>query len=399
MIISDFGRDFLLLALRIGKHNKDYVDYYVGPKELSDKVDREGLVSPKKLLDDCKSLQNKLNIQGYDRKREKYLDKLITSIRTSVEILNGIEIPFMTKFSRLYDIKLKPVNYVDLENLKADVTEAFGGSESLEKSLAEIRERQKIPENEIQKLLNKSFNITKNRTKELFPDLLPQNEQIEIELVKDMERKWTLYNQYLGNYCSRIDININYGIYSTALLSSAAHEGYPGHHTEFAVKEERLMKKLNQYEHSILILNSPKLLISEGIADMAINMLYSYHDQSEIILQKFNHNLTKQESIDVLTKQNKVKGKIHLFWYNIAYLTLIEGWDEKRLRQYALGFKFYNERTINAHIKSLSDHVFSTTFFAYKIGRDLLINKYGEFPSINDFKTLLETPILPSDLA
>ncbi|MHA2184573.1 MAG: hypothetical protein ACXAAI_06180, partial [Promethearchaeota archaeon] len=322
MIISDFGRDFLLLALRIGKHNKDYVDYYVGPKELSDKVDREGLVSPKKLLDDCKSLQNKLNIQGYDRKREKYLDKLITSIRTSVEILNGIEIPFMTKFSRLYDIKLKPVNYVDLENLKADVTEAFGGSESLEKSLAEIRERQKIPENEILKLLNKSFNITKNRTKELFPDLLPQNEQIEIELVKDMERKWTLYNQYLGNYCSRIDININYGIYSTALLSSAAHEGYPGHHTEFAVKEERLMKKLNQYEHSILILNSPKLLISEGIADMAINMLYSYHDQSEIILQKFNHNLTKQESIDVLTKQNKVKGKIHLFWYNIAYLTL-----------------------------------------------------------------------------
>ncbi|MHA2120138.1 MAG: hypothetical protein ACW990_02920, partial [Promethearchaeota archaeon] len=60
MNISDFGRDFLLLALRIGKYNKNYVDYYIGPQEISEKADKEDPVSPKRLLTDCKILQKKL---------------------------------------------------------------------------------------------------------------------------------------------------------------------------------------------------------------------------------------------------------------------------------------------------------------------------------------------------
>ena len=32
--ISKFGEDFLLLALRIGKHINGYVDFYIGPKNL-----------------------------------------------------------------------------------------------------------------------------------------------------------------------------------------------------------------------------------------------------------------------------------------------------------------------------------------------------------------------------
>ncbi|MHA1320049.1 MAG: hypothetical protein ACTSQ1_09575 [Promethearchaeota archaeon] len=31
MKLSGFGRGFLLLALRIDKHNKGYVDFYFGP--------------------------------------------------------------------------------------------------------------------------------------------------------------------------------------------------------------------------------------------------------------------------------------------------------------------------------------------------------------------------------
>ena len=32
--ISKFGEDFLLLALRIDKHIKGYVDFYFGPEKL-----------------------------------------------------------------------------------------------------------------------------------------------------------------------------------------------------------------------------------------------------------------------------------------------------------------------------------------------------------------------------
>jgi len=397
MKISNFGRDFLLLALRIGKHKKDYVDYYIGPREISDKVDREEQVSPKRLLKECERLQTELLVQGYNKKREHYIEKMLIAMRTSVETLKGIFIPFKERFLRLYDIDLKPVNIKELENLRTEVNEAFGGDLGLEKSLAEIRERRKIRESDLIILFNKALNITKNRTKELFVDLLPHDEYVKIEIVEDL--KGAVFNQYLGNFHSGIQLNPKFGIYSTALLSSAAHEGYPGHHTEFVVKEQRLYKKSHQYEHSILLLNSPKLLISEGIADLAINMLFSYQDQTEITLQNFNPNLTKEESLDKLTRQNKIKGKIHLFWYHLAYLALVERWDEKKLKKYALDFEFYGQKIVNSRIKLFTNNVFSTNLFTYNLGRNLLINKFGEFPSIRDFRTLLETSILPSDLA
>ncbi|MHA2048397.1 MAG: hypothetical protein ACW986_02165 [Promethearchaeota archaeon] len=399
--ISDFGRDFLLLALRIGKYNKNYVDYYIGPQEISEKADKEDPVSPKRLLTDCKILQKKLLVQGYEKKRERYLDKMLTAMRTSIEILDGVEIPIKTQIARFYDVKLQPVKESELEYLNKEVIEAFGGSLSLEKQMADIRKFRKVNEDKAIMLFEKALNITRNRTKELFVNLLPQEELVNIELVKDelkSQLKWTYYLRYLGNFRSQVEINPNYNMYTTTLLSSAAHEGYPGHHTEFAIKEQGLIIKENQFEHSILLMNSPKLIISEGIADLAINALFTHRDQAEITKQYFHSNLAEGESLDQLIKQDKVKGKIHLFWYNLAYLVLIEGWNAGKLMRYALNFEIYNKTTIKNHLNLIQNNIFSTTVFIYKLGIDLVTSKFGEFPSRKDFQYLLENSILPSDL-
>ena len=115
--ISRFGEDFLLLALRINKHIKGYVDFYIGPKKFQDRVNNEDVASPNKLLDDCKTLLKNLYIQGYDKNRERYLEKHQTAMRTSIESLAGVEIPFKEKFLRLFDINLQPIKESKLENL------------------------------------------------------------------------------------------------------------------------------------------------------------------------------------------------------------------------------------------------------------------------------------------
>jgi len=56
------------------------------------------------------------------------------------------------------------------------------------------------------------------------------------------------------------------------------------------------------------------------------------------------------------------------------------------------------KENIENHIKRLYDPVYSTTTFSYFIGPNLIINKYGEFPSVDNFYKLLTKPILPSDL-
>ena len=82
--LSKFGEDFLLLALRINKHIKGYVDFYYGPEKLSQNVDHESITSPNKLLIASNNLLNNLGSKGYDKKRERYLEKMLTAMRTSI---------------------------------------------------------------------------------------------------------------------------------------------------------------------------------------------------------------------------------------------------------------------------------------------------------------------------
>jgi len=402
MNLSDFGRKFLCLAHRIDKHNKGYVDFYIGPKEIRKIVDNEAITSPSKLLTDCRVLQKDLFKQGYDKNRERYLEKMLTAMRTSIEIINGAEIPFKEQFLRLYDVALQPVNESELDNLKEEFNAAYGGLGSLEKRMNDLRVRRTVPEGKVFELFKKALNITRERTKELFIDLLPENEHINIELVKNNnsnEAKWAYYNWYMGNFRSRIQVNPNYNMYWTAFLSAAAHEGYPGHHTEFVVKEQKLFRELNQFEHSILLLNSPKLIISEGIANTAVNMLCDYREQADINLRDFCPDSSKEDSLEIIMAQNRVKGKMSLYLHNLAYCALIDGWSEERLIKYATSFEIFSQENIKNRIKLIFNPVHSTTAFSYNIGSKLIINKYGEFPSAKNFRNLLINPILPSDLA
>jgi len=397
--ISKFGEAFLLIALRIDKHIKGYVDFYFGPKKLRDIVNNEVVTSPNKLLNDCKTLQKKLFVQGYDKDREKYLGKLLIAMRTSIEKLNGVEIPFKEKFLRLYDVDLRPVNESELDNLLEEYNEAYKGTGSLDERMKVLRERRKVPEDKVYPLFKKALTITKMKTKKLFGDFLPKKERILIELVKDNnnnEAKWAYYEWYLGNFRSQIEINPKYNIYWTAFLSAAAHEGYPGHHTNFVLNEQSLYHELNHFEHSILLLKSPKLVICEGIANLAINVLFSYREQAEIGLQ-FCLDGTKEDSIENLTMQNRVKAKQSLFWYNLAYHALFNEWSEEKLIKYATNYEIFSQKNIKNILKLIFDPAHSTTAFLYNLGTKLITNKYGEFPSVKNFRNLLLNPFLPSD--
>ena len=114
--ISKFGEEYLLLALRIDKHIKGYVDFYYGPEELRQIVADEDKTSPSRLLIALDNLLNKLDLQGYDIKRERYLEKNLTAMKTSIELLNGIEISIEDQFLKIYDVVLQPANESKLKN-------------------------------------------------------------------------------------------------------------------------------------------------------------------------------------------------------------------------------------------------------------------------------------------
>jgi len=347
------------------------------------------------------NLLNKLDLQGYDIKRERYIEKMLIAMRTSIELLNGIEISIEDQFLKLYDVALQPANESELKNFKREYEEAYSGTGSLEERIEKLRLKRRVPEEKVYEFFNRALKITEKRTKELFINLLPKNEQIFLDLTQEKNNdkiKWTCYEWYLGNYHSRIEINPKFNMYWTALLLYSAHEGYPGHHTEFSVKERILYRELNQFEHSILLLNSPKLIISEGIADFALNVLFSYRNQVEIGLSEFCPDILKEDSLENMIVQNKVRNKLNLFWYNFAYHALIDNYTDEDLINYGKNHEFFSEGDLKNQIKRLNDPVYSKNAFTYNLGMNIIKKKYGEFPSVKDFQNLLINPIIPSDL-
>ncbi len=63
-----------------------------------------------------------------------------------------------------------------------------------------------------------------------------------------------------------------------------------------------------------------------------------------------------------------------------------------------LNFKILSKENIANRIKFLSNPVHATIAFSYSIGSNLIIDKYSEFPSMDNFFDLLTKPVLPSDL-
>ena len=63
---------------------------------------------------------------------------------------------------------------------------------------------------------------------------------------------------------------VNLDVPTTAddLVELAAHEVYPGHHTEHALKEQRLLRDRGLLEESLQLVPTPQALVSEGIAEV-----------------------------------------------------------------------------------------------------------------------------------
>jgi len=104
MELSDFGKQYLFLGLRINKLIDGYAGSYFGPNDLKHIVDNEQPKSPIELLKSCKYLKEHLSDQGFGEERVKFLKKMLKAMETCLEIKKGIEIPYLEQVKGMYDI-------------------------------------------------------------------------------------------------------------------------------------------------------------------------------------------------------------------------------------------------------------------------------------------------------
>ncbi len=118
----------------------------------------------------------------------------------------------------------------------------------------------------------------RDRTRTLFG--LPEGEHVDFELVTG--QPWSGFNYYLGDLRSRVAVNVDLPVLSTALAHLVAHESYPGHHTEHTRKEVGLVRRRQWWEESIFLVGTPQCLLAEGLADLGLEVVMGRRPESTV---------------------------------------------------------------------------------------------------------------------
>ena len=112
---------------------------------------------------------------------------------------------------------------------------------------------------------------------------MPPDEDLRVSLVHD--QPWSGYNWYDGGYRSRVDFNLDLPVRLPSFVGTVAHETYPGHHLEHARKEQVLVEELGHLEASVLVINTPECLISEGLANLGRELVVPPADRPALLAE------------------------------------------------------------------------------------------------------------------
>jgi hypothetical protein len=277
------ARDYLLLGLRLDQHVPGLVDGYFGPAELKAIVDTEQLRSPARLRDDAASLRDRLAGKVPEPDRRDWLDAQLVALETQAAALAGAPLLYLDHVARCF--AFAPPRRPDAEFLvaAAALDDLLPGDEPLVSRLAAWDARFEIPVEVLPGVLSWLVERFRSRAATLFG--LPVGEDLRVSLVT--KQPWSAYNWFDGGRRSRVDINTDLPVRIAGLIDTVAHETYPGHHLEHAWKETDLVEGAGRLESSILLINTPECLISEGLANLGRRFAVPPAEHAELLIEAY----------------------------------------------------------------------------------------------------------------
>lgn len=392
-----FSTDYLRLVLEIHAHHIDgYVDAYYGPEALKTEVEASPAKTSAELLDAVADLQAR--IPTTDPARQAYLAAGLRGIECTVRMLNGEAIDYLDEVYRIYDIRPELIDEARFTEAHKELDRALpvgkqGGS--LGARLEAWRKMFEVETDKALPLLDLARVETRRRALAITD--LPDDESVEVSLVKG--QPWGAYNWYLGNGRSLIEFNTDMPLQATALIGTFAHEGYPGHHTEHLLKEKALYREKGYAEQAAMLLHSPAAVIAEGIATIALEMIFPEGDHHEWNVERLLPTAkiaTTPDMPEQLRRISNAGGDLRYVTGNVAILYHTGKLDREQAIDYIRTYGLVTAERAAKSFSFLSHPLYRSYIFTYSVGYSLI--KATADPK-QTFRRLLTEQILPSHLA
>ena len=258
------ARDYILLALRLDQHVPGLVDGYFGPAALKVQVDMESRRAPARLREDAAALRDRVAAEVPEPDRRDWLTVQLVALETQAGALAGQSLPYVEHVARCFSWSPPRRPETEFEAAADRIEQLLPGAGPLTDRLATWDAGLELPHERLPALVDWLVASFRARAGSLFG--LPDGEDLRVGLVRG--QPWSGYNWYDGGLRSRVDINTDLPVRAPELIHLVAHEAFPGHHLEHAWKEADLVEMRGRLEASVLLINTPECLISEGLADL-----------------------------------------------------------------------------------------------------------------------------------
>jgi hypothetical protein len=99
---------------------------------------------------------------------------------------------------------------------------------------------------------------------------------LNVEWTRSVDAAW---HRYEGQGRSTLRLNPAAVAYLRSAVDVACHEGYPGHHAQFAVMEAQAGARGLAVEDTVVLLRSPISMLREGAASCAVELAFTHGER------------------------------------------------------------------------------------------------------------------------
>ena len=400
------ARDYIVLALRLDQHVPGLVDGYYGPASLKAQVDIEQLRAPARLRDDAVALRERLETEVTETDRSAWLRAQLTALEAQAAALTGDALPYEEHVRRCFDWSPAWRAEEQFDAAAAAIEDVLPGPGSVAERLAAWDERHTIDPSLVEAAAGWLIERFRERSAERFG--LPEGESLTLSLVHN--QPWSGYNWYEGGLRSRIDLNLDLPIRAADLVHTIAHETYPGHHLEHATKEAVLVEDSRRLEASVLLINTPECLISEGLADVGLRVVLPQGDERELLAELYVRGGVvaaadrgaARDGADRDVRLRPLRRRLAEIRVNAALLRHAHGATSDETLAYLCDVGRLPEPRARKALEFIEHPLWRTYVFVYHEGEALLERWLGAVPSaarVGRFGRVLREQLTPSVVA
>jgi len=396
--INELIKRYIFLVLSLAEHDADYLDTYYGPDFILEEAKKRGKVELETLVTETQDLASEIkDSDDFKAGRKEYLLAQLRALETTMRMQLGELMSVTEKVENIFGYKPERVDESEFEEAYRLLDACLPGKGSIAERSRTYDDTMRIPVEKLKSLCNFVLAELRERTRQRFG--LPDGEQVDLQLVTN--RPFTAGCYYKGDGRSLLELNTEAPFFFLHyLIGLIAHELYPGHHTEYCLKETHLIREQGRQELWIVPSIAPRIFMAEMIATHAREMIITDDEYVGLLHEELlPRSKLKVPELGVplgVIKANRMLAPVSM---NAIFMYWDDGIKEEEIKKYYMRYGHYTEEQATQAVQWDKHPVFHVYTFSYYPSYRLLEDVLSHSPDPHKvFGRLLREAPLPSTI-